>query len=153
MSLNQFCKYMDEMGPYDNKDSTRTQPVLPTHKSFLLFHLFSGVADKSGPHFGHKVPVEDGLLLEGPQDQHGPPLEEKERTASVSGGVCVCACVCVCVCMCACSHACECVCVYMCVSLCVCSVRSLWTVERCMCVHAHIRTLNASALDLDSMFW
>ena len=95
-NLNQFCKYMDEMGPYNNKDSTRTQPVLPTHESFLLFHLFSGVADKGGPHFGHKVPVEDRLLLEGPQDQHGPPLEEKERTASVSGGVCACACVCVC---------------------------------------------------------
>ena len=50
------------------------QPVLLTHESFLLLHLLSGVADESGPHLGHEVPVKDGLLLEGSQDQHASPL-------------------------------------------------------------------------------
>ena len=59
------------------------QPALPTHESFLLLHLLSGVADECGPHLGHEVPVEDGLLLEGSQDQHASPLREEGR-----GGEC-----------------------------------------------------------------
>ena len=87
-------------------DSITTR-VLPTYESFLLLHLFSGVADKGGPDFGHEVPVEDGLLLESTQDQHTPPLE----VGQVGGWDGECEWRCVCVCVCACVHVCVCVCI------------------------------------------